>query len=374
MFVSIGSLEKYLYDALCIDSFLAEGKEVVFLDLSHWLFGEERTQRYDFVQSIGSGKDFEKAIREHLDDQTYFNIQIHYEDRFFTLFRLLKKFNCHLCRFEIGYLPEVSVANRAKNYITQPMDMLRRIKEKTLSFLARKLGLVKIDFDFIFYAGNVALEVASKKTHKAIAINYVDYEYYRQHAFGEKKSTRAEHKYIVFLDAYLAHHEDIKYNSTLKRLNSNEYINALNSFFRLLEKDLGLEVVIAIHPKANYAPDTFGNRKLVKNKTAELVFHSSLVISHHSTSISYAILGNKPIMLIYTSQMQEIYGLNIMPFMQVLSDEIKVPFINMDLVEELSIPDVSKMAYSEYKYKYLTSIESENRTNDEIITSFLKED
>ena len=89
-----------------------------------------------------------------------------------------------------------------------------------------------------------------------------------------------------------------------KNVSAREYYKGLDRFFSALEKKYGTEVVIAAHPKTNTSVKSFGSRKIYRLCTAELVKDAEFVISHHSTSLSYAVLNYKPCIFIYTNEME----------------------------------------------------------------------
>lgn len=130
-----------------------------------------------------------------------------------------------------------------------------------------------------------------------VSINHFDL--YR-HILTGKEKPFVKGKYAVFLDVDLVNHPDLKRHKR-KTINGSIYFEKLNSFFDYIESNLGLEVVIAAHPKSKYDKQ-FGNRKCIYNETSNLVVNSSLVLAHHSMSLNFAVLSSKPICLLYTSE------------------------------------------------------------------------
>ena len=101
----------------------------------------------------------------------------------------------------------------------------------------------------------------------------------------------------------------------LRPIDPERYFSSLNVYFARLEAVLGIRVVIAAHPKANYQATRFDGRTIIAGRTPELVRDADLVISHHSTSISYAVLAEKPIVFVYTSDMKVAYDQTIMAYL-----------------------------------------------------------
>ena len=54
------------------------------------------------------------------------------------------------------------------------------------------------------------------------------------------------------------------------------------------------------HPRSNYEkhPELFKKYKIIKGKTIDLVKNSKLVLMHCSTSVNYAVIYKKPIIIL----------------------------------------------------------------------------
>ena len=79
---------------------------------------------------------------------------------------------------------------------------------------------------------------------------------------------------------------------------------SLRSFFKYLEKISKKEVIIAPHPKTKIRNKSslFGYRKVISNKTQELIKNADYVLTRNSTAITFALVYKKPIILIYTDE------------------------------------------------------------------------
>lgn len=133
--------------------------------------------------------------------------------------------------------------------------------------------------------------------NNVVPINHFDFYKFRAAKQDPYSTTEP---YIVFLDDCLPNHPDLARHNR-QTLKPEIYYKKLNSFFDLIESSTGCRVIIAAHPKATYG-DEFNSRACVFNQTAELVVSAESIISHHSTSLNFAILAYKPIWLIYTNE------------------------------------------------------------------------
>lgn len=117
---------------------------------------------------------------------------------------------------------------------------------------------------------------------------------------------RLPSQYIVFLDDCL----HASFDFLLSRANSpttSQYYSQLALFFLQIEQYTGLSVVIAAHPNgssiSNYS-SFFGDRLVFFNSTTRLVRDARLCLTHASSSLNYAVLHKKPIILLTSKEIQ----------------------------------------------------------------------
>lgn len=109
--------------------------------------------------------------------------------------------------------------------------------------------------------------------------------------------------YAVFLDEDMINHPDYSFCKLRPPTSSRRYYPALKNAFDTLKAQSGLDVVIAAHPRARHDIDLppVGDVKIVAGRTAELIRNASLVLGHASTSLAFAVIWRKPVLLM-TSQ------------------------------------------------------------------------
>ena len=181
-----------------------------------------------------------------------------------------------------------------------------------------------------------------KKSIKNIPINSIDYEKYLNSL--EVNENLVDEEYIVFLDDYLPAHPDLIILG-LRTVSSELYYNNINHFFRLLEKKMHAKVVVAAHPKSDYSDNPFENRKIFKYKTIELVKNCKFVIAQSSTSISFAVLYNKPLLFIYDNQLKEVHKTNLYPSLCSYAECLGCTPLNisdLDQAFEIKLPEINK--------------------------------
>lgn len=159
-------------------------------------------------------------------------------------------------------------------------------------------------------------------------------------------------RYCVFLDQYLPYHPDLDSFDTLK-IDAKKYYDEVNAFLEKIHNVTGLDMVVAAHPKADYRDKNVyhKNFRIIEGKTSELVKHASLVAVHFSTAISYAVMAEKPIVIIKNPEL-----CNCM-----LEDYCDgyAELLNLKVLKELDDIDknmfsVDKRRYDNYMNQYIT--------------------
>ena len=196
------------------------------------------------------------------------------------------------------------------------------------------------------------------KNKEIIYSHSYDYELYLDYKKKLNKIVSPKKNFIVFLDQYLPFHPGAVMRGEKPKVTKKNYYPTINNFFSFLENRTNKKVLIASHPRADYSKENpFLNRELVKDKTIELVNNADIVLAHTSTSISYAILFNKPLIFLTSNEIIKSYD----DFrINSLARELSSTLINIDQPKSFSkIIDLSKISkisnekYSDYKRNYI---------------------
>jgi len=327
-----------------------------------------------YVKKINNYGELEEAILAQDIKRCLFVIIITFYGQVIKLYRLLTQYHCCLVFFARAGLPvdhpkkpllRKLLENHAQ-YLA--IDRIKLLYLNQLAKLYKHIGLIK-DYDLVFAAGTVETSQYNGRS-SVVAINHFDYDNY----LGVKNKVERiiKEDFCVFLDENLVYHTDFKITHT-KTIEPIPYFKSLCSFFDRLEKRYHLKVVIAAHPKAEYKGHEFGDRAIIKGKTLELVKDCRFALAHNSTSISFAILNEKPLCFIYTNEIKKINNFEVIKHYASVLD---ATIFNIDTIygnNELQISSPNHLRYEEYKYKYLTSKTTEEKLSIDIFIQHMTE-
>lgn len=212
------------------------------------------------------------------------------------------------------------------------------------------------------------------KESKIIPVNSIDYEKYKD-VMDPLEDLKGQ-EYVVFLDEYLAFHPDWEILDHITPIPHKKYFDALNNFFSQLEKKLGLEVIIAAHPKSEKYKEHnyFDGRRVFFYKTAQLVKFSKIVLLHNSTTMGLAVLGNRP-MLFLNSKLHKRYMLSYYKNIKFYANYFNARELIFDEnLMDLNLIDIDYDAerYQKYKYDHLTDVRTEDVRTEDIFIDTIK--
>jgi hypothetical protein len=321
-----------------------------------------------YLRVLRSFDELEALLRLPGNRDAFHVMLISYAGRFTRIFRLLSKYNCRMVRFASGALPEDPGYGWRKiaAWLRTPGRFVGELYGRAKASALRKLKLVK-PFAITFAAGDASMANHTDSV-KVVPINFFDYDLFvKASADGERRLVTG--RYAVFLDSNLPYHSDFALCG-YQQVEPVGYYQSINRFFGLLERDCGVSVVIAAHPRADYDDATFQNRQIHRLVTAELVRDAEFVLTHASTAMSFAVLNAKPLVFIYTEGMAAAYQHSYLRAMRCYADYLDAPIYNVDEMSdahELAMRQINLRRYERYKYSFLTSRQSESTSTREIL-------
>jgi hypothetical protein len=260
-----------------------------------------------------------------------------------------------------------------------PLDFAGIFKavNNRLSVIAKKINFVK-PYDYIFFFflyGIVTIGYGydiDMRFSRLININTVDFDRLIR---IQGQEPLIEVRYAVFVDQYIPYDPDaIIINMATPP--AELYYRELNIFFDLLEKQYELEVIIAAHPKAlkYHEENPFNGRRIIFSKTPELIKDAQFMMTHYSTCVGIGALFKIPMVFLASELLKKYFPSYIFNLIKYFSDYFESEYIFYDQYKEKKINlTVNNLKYEEYKYNYMTSPESENKTTEEIFIQFINQ-
>ena len=354
-----------------IDYLIERGIAVEYWNVLPLLFGYDETasKKTNYLCTLSTYRELEKKLQLPENIGASYIMLFSYQSRTLKLYRLMSKYDCRMFYISWGLLAINHARERRAIFgrLFSEVDRLPiKIYYKLKEIIYSRLETVK-PYDVVFAAGKKSIQSNYFAT-KIVPVNYIDYEVYNQEKLIKERIVKEE--YAVFLDNNLPYHTDMKIVGW-KSIDPDKYYSQLNVFFGLVEKKYNIKVVVAAHPQANYDSGVFQSREVYYGKTSSLVKDSNFVISHNSTSISFAVLNFKSIIFIMTDEMRSIYKDTLVSHIYDFADYLGVSSIynidDIDDVAQIKLDKPDRIKYKKYIRDFLATRESEKSDSQEII-------
>lgn len=349
-----------------IEEFINNGYDVEIWDISNIVYPNIKypdEQQDKLVYKLYNIESLHKKLSSCNINNTIFIVECLdiWDNR--KIYRLLSDFNCYIIKLDLyaNTLLKESISNKLSRLFSKVFlsIFINQIKLIILKFYKRIYNIKS--FDKIISSSSIV--------YRTDKINHPDYESYIQE---KKEKPIISGDYIVFCDIFFPEHPDLL-SCYKKRPDTQKYRKYLTDFFDYLEKKYNMPVIIAAHPKSDYKGDEFGQRKIIKYKTGNLVINSSMVLQHFSNSVSYCILANKPVIFFITEDMKILK--QSVQYMELLCNTLgkKILNINKDEYGKIDASPIKEEYRKDYIYTYLTSKETECNSNFEILNHIFTE-
>lgn len=345
-------------ESFCIPNLITKGVKITYLDLSNFYipkFEAPYQLERNYVVKLNS----EPEILEYLNNVDIANTIFISEAAPIWISRHIYKFftdnNAYLIRIQI--YPHLSTKkNLIKNILSIPFkDLIKTILFKSYVRFHR----IKL-WDKV---------LSSTCINEDERINHPDYEEY----IKSKCKVDINNKHIVFLDECFPTHPEIKY---WQGKNFSDliipYQQSLKQLFDQIESVFKKDVIICAHPKSQYQGNEFGNRKIIKGETASLVREAAFVLMHCSMSSVFAILNDKPIVILSSDEYKNNHK-DILQGQKEFAKYFDLPIFDIKKWNpcEEDIKPLNHNIRKKYIYSYLTSTKNQEKKNSEIIYEYL---
>ncbi len=353
---------------LYYDLFADAGVSLTVWDLSKWLHpglnNPNMIVNEDYLIRVSNEREFKELLDKENPDSTIIVEEVFRNWNNRRVYRDLSERGYNTIKLELyGHA----------TLIQKPAKFLKDLK------LSRIPGIIRRRIESIAFKWYISVHKIRKPLRllssnsflwRTDAINHPDYEKFR---FGAHRDIIGEN-YIVFCDIYFPLHPDLFHFCKIKsKVDVEKYRSEMRKYFDYIEKRYDMPVIIAAHPKSDYKGAEFGNRKIIKYETDNLVNHASMMVLHVSGALSYGILNDLPLAFVETEDYLRI-GTNERYLKNLANRILGMPFYNLDKdnLDKIEFRKVDPNLRKEYIYTYLTSEDTENIRNQDLLRKILQ--
>lgn len=170
--------------------------------------------------------------------------------------------------------------------------------------------------------------------------------------------------------------DDVVIGGRPPTLTKERYYPSICRFFDAVEKESGIRVEIAAHPRSRHElyPDYFGKRLTVRDRTFQMIKDARFIITHFSTAVNFAVLLKKPIIFITTDEFEAgLYGES--PNIASVASSLGKKPINIDREFHIDWGEeliVNEPLYDTYENYYIKKKGTEDLNSWQILVHRLK--
>jgi hypothetical protein len=189
--------------------------------------------------------------------------------------------------------------NRLQRNIIEALSQPSITFQKSIKYFAVRR---KEPSDYMVVGGTITSNHKIVKGKPAIIKAHSrDYDYFLSDESFEVASTDQE---LVFLDVNVVWHSDFVHAGVKAVATEENYFPTMNAGLSQIADALGYSVKIASHPRADYENKPLKySFPIFKDVTYDLIKHASVVVSHDTTALAWAVIMRKPIILVTTDEL-----------------------------------------------------------------------
>lgn len=353
-----------------IEELRVRGFHVAFWDISEYVHPGMKiadTLNECYAIRVTTFKQIQSLLSQTNIERTLFIVETpdNWGNRAF--FRLLSTNRCFTIRVELyaSIYMDHSTIRGWRKLKAAPLSLYWNKVKTLLAYTLLKL------YKNLYDVKGYDLQISSHNSPATdISINHPDWENYK-YALANPGSRPFEKSYVVFLDEYYPLHPDLRFFTKERRSNANKYRQSMMRFFDIYEQLHDTRVIIAAHPKADYQPEAFGNRPIIKYQTNFLIQHSEGVFIHNSAAVAYAVLFDRPIAFITNDEYRKSKYQSY--FQMKMADNFGRPIWNIDRVDiqTVRMEHINSQLREQYIYNTLTAAGQEDKKTADILCEAL---
>ena len=358
-----------------------EGFSVKVFDLSSFMMSNAQKTSYSTndkridILNIKDRKSFLEIIKKYRRN----TVIVDYSNQDPLIRHVINKLNIKIIRIQGSGAPSVYLKNsnieniKKTNLFPNFWIRLDYIKKSSPTYIFNSLKkkfflrIFKPFIDVFILSGDEMLTNEQRYINsdtKIIKAHDFDFD-----KFKSIKSNLGQPKeHLIFIDQMIPNHPEFTLRNN-RYPSPKIYYERLNYFFDKVEEATNLNVIISLHPRNTTNIDSlgYGNREVIYGDTADLIKNSRGIITHNSTSITFAILFKKPILFIADKEL-----IHMIPAIQVLHNRLSQKTIMIDRAinnsDIISNMQINKKIRAEFKKNFIIcNYSNENMTLIDIL-------
>jgi len=281
------------------------------------------------------------------------------------VYQTLKSIGAEICDLRLCLTPGDSIA-------TDPSwkRIINRIKQTTgpvglLRLIGRKYFTPRIEHtpaDMLVAGGKKSTEMTSSET-KILKAHSLDFD--RHLRYRENRPAPAfDRPYAVYLDQVMGFHVDYEFSGLRVPIEPKSFYQELHAYFQRFMKSTGLQIVACPHPRSNaaFVKTRLRGIEVTDSPAVEAIANATCVLGHNSTALSFAVLWNKPAILLADDDLMNSWE---GPFVSKFSKHLnaRIDMIDDRLVTASPrIEPVSRDHYDNFVRDFLSEIPDDHRS------------
>lgn len=259
----------------------------------------------------------------------------------------------------------------------KPIILLKKILTK-LSIITSQRKNYSSTPSFILTDGKKGIKKfrqhENNKNIDVINTHHLDYDIYLKDLLNNENPVINKKTYAVYTDMYLPFSMDTSHGNKKNKtsVSAENFYPVMEKYFDEFEQQIGYDVVIAGSPRSDYSGGKkylYGDRLVIKNKSHNLIKHSKCVLAHHSTSVNFAVLYNKPIVFLSPIVLNKKLQRRIKYLANVFGQ--KPMNISINHFPQIKINPINENSYKEYRNNYIKMEETPEKPIWDIFCNYL---
>jgi hypothetical protein len=378
IFISGTPQSKVSLDKLDINWFISNNVHVEYWNLTNIYYSQKsldlyfgghpeyRNNDFPIEREFNSIKNVKESLRE-VNKGVLFCSLDGFMQSYFWLLRSFKKHNLHyyIGPWRTNHEYEFNQVSISKKIINSLFDgtLFNKLRKSNktnidnpLTYNLKLIIYKKTSFyqkpDFIIGTGSFGRKECFHifGVKNFISIKSID-------LLWEKLPSLLNYRYCVYVDESIIYspntglNEGTNNNSTTNDI--EQFQSNICSVFDLVEKTLGVKVIIACSGKYKYEDESiYGMREMIYGKTNHLIQHSELALGHASSGLYQAIIDRKPVILLNDPSFIEDKKSQIPPFAKMLN--VKSILTTSFSSEDLENLDNNLINFQKLEEQYLS--------------------